>query len=792
MLPVPGWIRRLPRSGGPRRAGRVVVACLVAAALHAAAFAPPSAAQDAAPPPRGAVQGVVTSSSGSSGGGLRGIWIEVAGEAELSALTDVGGRYRLTAVPAGRQRLRVHGLGYRPLDLEVRIPAGDTLSLDLVLDPEPLRVRGIAVRADPVAPRLAPSDPAPDRRATVEPRILEAGPGLAEAGLGRLARGLPVDGGDDPNRVLLMRGSTADQKLVLLDGAPVYVPFHLGGLVPSFEPGLLASARHYVGGAPARYDGGLSYILDLRTRAPAGDGARASAHLDALGGGATVEGGLGEAGSLLLSGRGLHGGGGALFAGDAPPYGYGDLLARGDVRIGGGHRIAATGFWNRERVRLDTPPSGSDGEEPVAAPDVVRPDGARWGNGALSLRYRGGGEDTDLDVTVAGSRYHASLPLAHETPAVGRARTDRLRVAAELVRSGEDGVLRVGGSAEGVDHLRSARVLLESSLVEVRDRNALRTLSLFLDGTRRLAPSVRLRAGVRLDHFSPAGGLRLAPRLALTWLLTDQAALTLAAGRFHQLPRGGELEVRMVRADPAGVETGHVLFGPARADHLVLGLDQELTPSLRLDLEGFLKGFRDLPGRDGVLRSSGMDLRVVRESDALSGWLGYSLSWFWDPASGASAGTVDRFAGRHLLTAGVEGRLLPFLDGAARAAYGDGLPYTSIPFVDGADDGAGVGTVIETAGGGGREDASGTPDRIPTLDGFLRLELEARGDWSVGWKGRRVRLRPYVRVMNALSRRDALFYYFEPWRNDELRAVAERPVLPVVGLDVRIGGPAPR
>lgn len=774
-----------------RLAAPVLAACLAVGAV---------AGQETGDGATGVVEGAVTSARGSGARALPGAWIEVAGRPGLTALTGTDGRYRIASAPAGRGRLRIRALGYRPLELDVSVPPRDTLHLDLVLEPEPLRVQGVAVRADPVVARLAPSDPAPDRRATMEPRVLDTGPGLAEAGLGSVARGLPDDGGSDPNRVLLMRGSTADEKLVLLDGAPVYVPFHLGGLVPSFEPGLLSSARHYVGGAPARYDGGLSYVLDLRTR-PGTDELRSSAFLDQLSGGATLEGPVGGSGSLLLSGRALHDGVAPFLSEGASPYGYGDLLVRGDLRLDPGHRIAATAFWNRERVPLDAAPDEGNAEaastETPLARRLVRPEAARWGNGAVSLRYRGKGAAGEVEVTVAGSRYDAALPLAHETPAAGRARTDRIRVSAELGRSGDDGALRLGVSAEGIDHARSGRVLVSDSVdgdsvVEVRDRSRTGAVSVYVDGSRSVSRSVRLRGGLRLDRFSRGGGLKVAPRLALTWLLTDQATLTLAAGRFHQLPRGGELEVRMARGDPGGLETGQAVYPPARADHVVLTLDQELSSSLRMGLEGFVKGFRDLPGATDVLRSSGMDLRIRRESEELSGWLGYSLSWFWNPGSGGGPGSAAAFAGRHLLTAGAEGRLLPFLDASARLAYGDGLPYTSVPFADGTAEGRTLTGVVQTSGGVAGEGSSDVHDRIPTLDGFFRLDLEVRGDWTVDWAGRSISLRPYVRVMNALSRRDALFYYFEPWRDDELRALAERPVLPVMGLDVRIGGPSRR
>jgi hypothetical protein len=43
----------------------------------------------------------------------------------------------------------------------------------------------------------------------------------------------------------------------------------------------------------------------------------------------------------------------------------------------------------------------------------------------------------------------------------------------------------------------------------------------------------------------------------------------------------------------------------------------------------------------------------------------------------------------------------------------------------------------------------------------------------------------YLRVLNALDRRDALFYYFEPWRDPDLTPLAELSVIPVLGIEWR-------
>ena len=63
-----------------------------------------------------------------------------------------------------------------------------------------------------------------------------------------------------------IRGGSADQNLILLDGVPVYNATHLGGLFSIFNSSAIKSAKLYKGNFPARFGGRLSSVLDVRTK----------------------------------------------------------------------------------------------------------------------------------------------------------------------------------------------------------------------------------------------------------------------------------------------------------------------------------------------------------------------------------------------------------------------------------------------------------------------------------------------------------------------------------------------
>lgn len=702
-----------------------------------------------------------------------------SGTYRRSVVADSLGRYQLAAVPAGTLHVRVTHAGHDPVALDVVVPSDGPVLVDLELHARPVRLPPVDVTAGVQVP-----DP-DDRSVTaagattrVDEAAIAIGSGVADAGLVDAVRAL---GGNDPGQasdVLFMRGSTTDLKLVLLDGAPVYTPFHVAGLLRSFEPSVLGSADLHVGGAPARYDGGLTYILDLKTRRPRRDRVHASGTVDLLSATAAMDGPLGKHAGVVASARTLHNLGQAPLG--ASPYGYHDALVGLEAEPMPGQILHATGFWNRESVVLDIP-------ESATLLTSAAPDEAWWSNRSASAGWRGhvGGFLTETHLAASG--YEARLPFRPSSTAgepdpaalLAHASTTRFRGGVEAARPLESGMVRLGVSWESADATYTAAPLEQGATASAA-RNSSSAVGGYLDVTRGLAPDVTLRAGVRADRFSGDAAPRVAPRVALTWEVTPEATLTLATGRYHQSTRATDLTVEASLASTAaGFAQTTDLLPVATADHVLMSFDQVMGERVRLGVSGFWKSYRGLmPTQAEPIRSSGVDLRVQRRGEHATAWLGYGLSWYWSDAD--LSGSSTDFAGRQLLTAGLTGPLGSLFGADVRVAYGAGLPYTSVPLRANSpealpDQLAGTGDVIEQTPplpGGPHED-------------FLRLDVELYATFTPEWGGHGWEIRPYVRVLNALDRRDALFYAFQPWRSDALTPLAERPLVPVVGMSWR-------
>jgi hypothetical protein len=63
-----------------------------------------------------------------------------------------------------------------------------------------------------------------------------------------------------------VRGGTADQNLILLDGAPVYNASHLMGFFSVFNSDALKDVKLYKGAIPAEFGGRLSSVMDIKMK----------------------------------------------------------------------------------------------------------------------------------------------------------------------------------------------------------------------------------------------------------------------------------------------------------------------------------------------------------------------------------------------------------------------------------------------------------------------------------------------------------------------------------------------
>src|SRR5687768_12550893 len=342
----------------------------------------------------------------------------------LGAVSAADGHFRISRVPAGAFTLRVQLLGFRAVERAIRVRAGDTVRVDVTLQPEAQRlspVRTDSPREDAelfvARPNVGTIRMAKDAIAGV--------PSVGEPDVIRVAQLLPgVVARNDFSTGLVVRGGEADQNLVLLDGYPIYNPFHLGGLFSTFMDATVGGIELTTGAFSSRHGGRLSSVLDVRSAENARSGLHASADVSALAATGRVAGSFAEGrGTWSMAARRTYADAVArIFTENVFPYHFRDFHGRAVYSLSGTTRIAITAYLGKDILDADFTEFESDSAPSRASEGSWSVD---WGNRVLGvaisrdfapgarlplvgLRLSGGGT---IEQRVSTSSFNALLDV---------------------------------------------------------------------------------------------------------------------------------------------------------------------------------------------------------------------------------------------------------------------------------------------------------------------------------------------------------------------------------------------
>jgi hypothetical protein len=506
--------------------------------------------------------------------------------AEQSTATSTDGRFRCRGLAAGEIRIQVTATGYRPLN--AMVATGSIATTELLLTPLPVSHEEILVSS---------------RGATRarERTLFVDGGAIAGEGLQRLpeAAGDPLrSAGLLPGASTrfgarpLIRGGTAEEAGVLLDGVELYEPYHLldyGGLLSIVPASLIETVQIGSGNRDASYGDRLAGVVDL-TSAEVSDGRRTEVELSplqlaALGSWRR----LGARSSWLGSARYglLDRVARALEVADRPVFW--DAFARFHWESTPRHRLSASALLATDD--LDTTDGGDDALTSFSAHSASR---YFWlvHDDVLSPRAFLTGSLSSAEV----ERRREWAETRSSTPAPS-ALFDRRRLVAPAWR--EDLVLVRGAKLTwqlGADlrHL-DARYRYQGTLTAGGPLAGLRTnqtpfavsfdnevegwqSAVYLQSELSLHPSFALVLGARAEAGDFWTTRRLSPRLHLVHQPTATTRWSLSWGIFTQARRPYELRVEDGETSLDRLE---------HADEVTLGLQQDFGQSWRLRVEAW-------------------------------------------------------------------------------------------------------------------------------------------------------------------------------------------------------------
>ncbi|MDO8967215.1 TonB-dependent receptor [Algoriphagus sp.] len=223
------------------------------------------------------------------------------GKSNEGVITDLEGKFELTLVSLPSKLV----ISYVGFARSVRIinPKDAEKLIRFFLKPEEMSLDEIIIQERKPDEQLKNMEMG---KATVPIETIKNIPALfGEVDLLRSLQLLPgVQTAGEGTTGLFVRGGSADQNLVQLDGAPVYNPSHFFGIFSVFNPDGLKSVDLYKGNMPASFGGRAASLIDVTLREGNNQQIRGEGGIGSISSRLTVDGPLfGKNSSFILSGR---------------------------------------------------------------------------------------------------------------------------------------------------------------------------------------------------------------------------------------------------------------------------------------------------------------------------------------------------------------------------------------------------------------------------------------------------------------------------------------------------------
>ncbi|MGB3775763.1 MAG: TonB-dependent receptor [Leeuwenhoekiella sp.] len=285
-----------------------------------------------------------TVSSAQSNETLIGVNVIVP-ELAKGVVTNEYGFYSIT-LPEGSYDLQISFLGFQTVNSNIDLTENRRLNFSLEESAEALDE--VLITED--VERLSIRKPQMSVNALSASTIRQIPVVLGEADVIKSILLLPgVTSGGEGASGFNVRGGAADQNLILLDEAIIFNSSHLFGFFSVFNPDAIKDLKLYKGGIPAQYGGRVSSVLDIYQREGNSKEYHAEGGIGAVASRLLVEGPIAkDKAAFLLGGRASY----AhlflpLFDNDNSAYFY-DLNTKVNYKINDNNSLYLSGYFGRD------------------------------------------------------------------------------------------------------------------------------------------------------------------------------------------------------------------------------------------------------------------------------------------------------------------------------------------------------------------------------------------------------------------------------------------------------------
>ncbi|MBT8231737.1 MAG: TonB-dependent receptor [Saprospiraceae bacterium] len=702
--------------------------------------------------------------------------------------TDENGLFTLAGIPLGNYDLKVSYIGYEDntTQVEFKSPKINYYKINMTSGGINLGVINISGDREQARTEVRVS------KLRVSQKQIKALPSTGgDADILQYLQVLPgiISTGDQGGQVYIRGGSPVQNK-ILLDGLTIYNPFHSIGFYSTFETELIRNVDVLTGGFNAEYGGRISAIIDISTRE--GNKKRFGGQLSASpfmvkglfeGPLVKLKDDSGSISFVLSTKQSI------IENTSKEIYSYASVNDTIGLPFGFSDTYGKLSFVTQNGSKFNF--FGFKFDDTFDNPLVSRVD---WSNegGGMTFDLLPNASSLTLNGIVGYSKYDVSIIEGDDDPRSSLIREYLLGL--DFNYFGNSFALKYGLEIKSI---RTEFNFVNPFGLGLNQFQNTTEMSGFLK-FRKSWEKLVFEPGLRTQFYASLGEISLEPRLGLKWNVSERTRVKAAAGFYTQnvISTSNERDVvSLFTGFLSGPESQFNNFEGERVSsklqksrHLILGVEQDISDHLQLNVEGYIKDFPQLivvnRNKTSNLQSDysteegqayGVDFSAKFETPSFYVWATYTL------------GFVDRFDGeqefptiydrRHninFLTTYSFGQNMDW-QASIRWNFGSGFPFTKTQaffnqlnleqgpgsdYITSNPDNVGI-IYSDTRNGG----------RLPyyhRLDASIQKTFEMTDNLNV---------EAVVSVTNAYDR-DNIFYF------DRVRfeRVNQLPIIPSIGL----------
>lgn len=555
--------------------------------------------------------------------------------------TNHFGYYAMPNIPDGYYILIIRYIGYKTKVKEITVVAdsGDVREI-VELERDEITLEEILVEGEKeFSDEISTIDISPD--------LIKKLPSLSgEVDLLRILQTLPgVNNAGELSSGLYVRGGSPDQTLTLVDEVILYNPSHIGNFASTFNTSAIRDIKLIKGAFPAEYGGRLSSVLDVKLRTGTKERFKGKFGLGTINSHYMIEGPLGSDATFMIAGRNLYY---DVYqknfdvSSSVPRYNFFDMNAKILYNFTDASLITLSAYHNKDN--LYNPPSSTD-----AMYDI------QWQNNIFSLNWlQINTKSIFSNTTISYTNYDIESIISDNDETISVAdyfskstlRDFFIKQHVEIhyldnlmIKSGLELFIHNYDLIynNGYDELLLSDPFSTENLKSVEG-------AAYLQSEWDITPQLRVNMGGRFYYFKSNQYSRIEPRFSLRYAFNENLFFNAAFSEAHQFLH---LIVRDDIALPTDLwypSTSRI--HPEHSRQYVVGFDSYfLDHSLQFSVEGYyrdMKNLYDFKGAPtinlqheliedqftkGEGEAYGLEFFLNKRSGALSGWIGYTLSY---------------------------------------------------------------------------------------------------------------------------------------------------------------------